>query len=261
MHILNEIIQQKKAAIEKQKNQISRKDLEDMPFFPATCGSLNASIRSCEFGLIAEMKRKSPSAGILHKNLDPSKLASEYEQNGAAGISVLTDHPFFGGTNQDLLSVKQQVKIPVLRKDFIIDEYQVFESKAIGADCILLIASVLDKSHLLELSIIAKALGLEVLMEIHEKEELSKLNNEIDILGVNNRDLKKQRTDLSISEHLRPYLPNEITVISESGIKTTADINFLRNLGYHGALIGESIVGNQNPGDKLRSLQFQTPVL
>jgi indole-3-glycerol phosphate synthase len=175
-----------------------------------------------------------------------------------AGISILTDNKYFGGHYLDLLEVKKEVDTPILRKDFIVDEYQIFESKAMGADCILLIASVLEKQHLKDLALIANSLGLEVLMEIHDHRELEKFNDEISILGVNNRDLKKQVTDLSISETLRPYLPNNITLISESGIKTSKETEHLYNIGFHGALIGESIVGNEDPSAKIESLQLKT---
>ncbi|PHR44617.1 MAG: indole-3-glycerol phosphate synthase [Fluviicola sp.] len=258
MNILTEIIAHKRQEVEHLKKQVSRKNLEDSEFFKLECNSLSDSIRSKNFGIIAEMKRKSPSAGAIRTDLNPTQLGKRYSDSGVAGISVLTDNKYFGGHYLDLLEVKKEVETPVLRKDFIVDEYQIFESKAMGADCILLIASVLEKQHLKELALIANSLGLEVLMEVHEHSELEKFNDEISILGVNNRDLKKQATDLSISEKLRPYLPNDITLISESGIKTSKETEFLASLGYHGALIGESIVGNKNPSAKIESFQLKT---
>lgn len=258
MNILTEIIAHKIQEVERLKKKISRKNLEDSEFFKLECNSLSDSIRAKNFGIIAEMKRKSPSAGDIRPDLDPKLLGKRYADSGVAGISILTDNKYFGGHYLDLLEVKKEVETPILRKDFIVDEYQIFESKAMGANCILLIASVLEKQHLKELALIANSLGLEVLMEIHEQSELEKFNDEISILGVNNRDLKKQATYLSISETLRPYLPNDITLISESGIKTSQETEFLASLGYHGALIGESIVGDENPSAKIESLQLKT---
>jgi indole-3-glycerol phosphate synthase len=258
MNILTEIIAHKIKEVESLKKQISRKNLEDSEFFNVECKSLSESIRSKNFGIIAEMKRKSPSAGIIRADLDPKLLGKRYANSGVAGISILTDNKYFGGHYLDLLEVKKEVDTPILRKDFIVDEYQIFESKAMGADCILLIASILEKQHLKDLALIANSLGLEVLMEIHDHRELEKFNDEISILGVNNRDLKRQVTDLSISENLRPYLPNNITLISESGIKTSKETEHLYNIGFHGALIGESIVGNEDPSAKIESLQLKT---
>jgi len=258
MDILTEIIANKRQEISRLKKQVSRKNLEDSEFFSLECKSLSESIRDKNFGIIAEMKRKSPSAGAIRTDLQPKVLGKRYEDSGVAGISILTDNKYFGGHFLDLMEVKKEVETPILRKDFIVDEYQIFESKAMGADCILLIASVLEKQHLKELALIANSLGLEVLMEIHEQSELEKFNDEISILGVNNRDLKKQVTDLLISENLRPFLPNDITLISESGIKTPLETQYLSSLGYHGALIGESIVGDDNPSAKIESLQLKT---
>lgn len=258
MNLLTEIIAHKIQNVDRLKKQISRKNLEDSEFFNVECKSLSESIRAKNFGIIAEMKRKSPSAGAIRPDLQPKVLGKLYEDSGVAGISVLTDNKYFGGHYLDLLEVKKEVETPILRKDFIVDEYQIFESKAMGADCILLIASILEKQHLKELALIANSLGLEVLMEIHEQSELEKFNDEISILGVNNRDLNKQVTDLLTSENLRPYLPNNVTLISESGIKTSLETLYLSSLGYHGALIGESIVGNENPSAKIESLQLKT---
>tara|TARA_R100000951_G_C2618655_1_gene173694 strand:- start:231 stop:1016 length:786 start_codon:yes stop_codon:yes gene_type:complete len=258
MNILTEIVANKRQEVNRLKKQVNRKNLEDSEFFKLECKSLSKSICDKNFGIIAEIKRKSPSAGVIRTDLQPKVLGKRYEDSGVAGISVLTDNKYFGGHYLDLLEVKKEVEVPVLRKDFIVDEYQIFESKAMGADCILLIASVLEKQHLKELALIANSLGLEVLMEIHEQSELEKFNDEISILGVNNRDLKKQVTNLITSESLRPFLPNNITLISESGIKTAIETQYLSSLGYHGALIGESIVGNENPSVKIESLQLNT---
>ena len=260
MNILTEIVANKRQEINRFKKQVSRKNLEDSEFFNLECKSLSESIREKNFGIIAEIKRKSPSAGVIRTDLQPRILGKRYEDSGVAGISILTDNKYFGGHYLDLLEVKKEVETPILRKDFIVDEYQIFESKAMGADCILLIASVLEKQHLKELALIANSLGLEVLMEIHEHSELEKFNDEISILGVNNRDLKRQVTDLLISENLRPYLPSNVTLISESGIKTSKETEFLASLGYQGALIGESIVGNENPSTKIKSLQLKTVI-
>jgi indole-3-glycerol phosphate synthase len=186
--------------------------------------------------------------------LNALDTAIQYEKAGAAGISVLTDHQFFGGTNEDLIVVRENVQLPILRKDFIIDEYQVFEAKSIGADCILLIAEVLEKEHLHELALIATSLGMEVLLEVHSVSALSKLNSEISLLGVNNRNLETQSVSLQNSRDIFPFLPKNIPLISESGMKTQQDLQDMYELGFNGALIGTAIVQSEQPGEFLKGL-------
>lgn len=243
--ILDTILATKRKEVALLKEQLSFKDFEQSTAFYKKCTSLSKSITSKDFGIIAELKRKSPSAGIIHSDYKPGELARTYEEMNAAGISCLTDFSYFGGSNEDLQIVKLYSDLPVLRKDFIIDEIQVLESKAIGADAILLIAEALTKKEALQLTVLAQSLGMEVVLEFHSLAEFSKLNHLVDIVGVNNRDLKRQLTSLQTSMDLIGVLPDDKIRISESGIKTRDEIELLQQLGYHGALIGESILRSE----------------
>lgn len=247
MTILDKIIQNKQKEVQLLKDNFKIRDFEKMPFFSSEVISLKKAITANEFGIIAEIKRKSPSAGSINNSLSPKELGLNYQNAGAAGISVLTDLDFFGGTIEDLIEVKKNVKIPVLRKEFIIDEIQIFQAKAIGADAILLIAEALSEEQALHFTIIAQSLGLEVVMEFHEKNQLYKINTDVDVIGVNNRNLKLQKTDISNSIELIDFLPKDKILISESGIKTSEDLRRIYQCGYHGALIGESILKSNSP--------------
>lgn len=254
MTILETIINQKRKEVEILKGQFKLKDFEKSPLFSSNVVSMKEAIKAKEFGIIAEIKRKSPSAGNLRENVNPKLLAEEYEKSGAVGISVLTDYEFFGGSVEDLIEVKNQVSIPVLRKEFIIDEIQIFQAKAIGADAILLIAEALTEEQALHFTILAQSLGLEVIMEFHEKNQMYKINDEVDIIGVNNRNLKLQKTDILTSIELFDFLPKDKVLISESGIQTKEDLIQIIQCGYHGALIGESILKSVSPKDFITNL-------
>jgi indole-3-glycerol phosphate synthase len=258
MTILDTILDTKRREVEILKKHFTIKDFEKMPLFTSETRSLKEAILSTEFGIIAEIKRKSPSAGKLNESISPSHLAQEYEKSGAVGISVLTDFEFFGGSIQDVIEVKRNVSLPVLRKEFIIDEIQLFEAKAIGADAILLIAEALTDEEALHFTILAQSLGLEVIMEFHEKSQLSKINDEVDIVGVNNRNLKLQKTNISNSIELFDFLPKNKVLLSESGIKTAEELIQIANCGYHGALIGESILKSNSPKDFISNLALKT---
>ena len=255
MTILDKIIQNKQKEVQLLKDNFKIRDFEKMPFFSLEVTSLKNAITSNEFGIIAEIKRKSPSAGTINNHLFPKELGLTYQNSGAAGISVLTDFDFFGGTVEDLIEVKKSVKIPVLRKEFIIDEIQIFQAKSIGADAILLIAEALTEQQALHFTIIAQSLGMEVVMEFHEKNQLYKINQDVDIIGVNNRNLKLQKTDISNSIELIDFLPKDRVLISESGIKTADDLKRIYQCGYHGALIGESILKSNSPLNFVSELQ------
>ena len=255
MTILDKIIQNKHKEVQLLKDNFKIRDFEKMPLFSSEVISMKKAIAANEFGIISEIKRKSPSAGVLNNSLSPKELGLAYQNSGAAGISVLTDVDFFGGTIEDLIEVKKNVKIPVLRKEFIIDEIQIFQAKAIGADAILLIAEALTEEQALHFTIIAQSLGLEVIMEFHEKNQLYKINADVDIIGVNNRNLKLQKTDISNSIELIDFLPKDKILISESGIKTTDDLKRIYQCGYHGALIGESILRSNSPLSFVTELQ------
>lgn len=240
--ILNTILEHKLAEIATRKQTRSAAELVKHPLFSRSVISLKEKLNREGTGIIAEMKRKSPSAGTILPTLAPSKQAAAYAEQGACGISVLTDQAFFGGSLEDLLTVRQTVDLPILQKDFILDEYQLFEAKAYGADVILLIAAALTKEHCLHLSIIAKSLGLEVILEIHAPHEITYINDEIDFIMVNNRDLHRQVTDVQHSEKLFPLLPENLMKISASGIQTIEEVQYLNQLGYNAVLIGESIL-------------------
>lgn len=259
--ILDTIIDHKRLEVDALKRKFKYTDFEESPLFSAPVVSLKSSILSRNFGIIAEIKRKSPSAGAINETIDVVQQGKLYEKSGAAAISCLTDNTFFGGSINDLKMLKEEVSIPVLRKEFIIDEIQLFEAKAAGADAILLIAEALEAEHALHLTIIAQSLGLEVLMECHDKKNLAKINDQVDIIGVNNRDLHLQKTAIESSFDLYPYLPENIVKISESGIKSRDEILKLSALGYQGALIGESILKQNAPDKFIQSIQLQNQTL
>jgi indole-3-glycerol phosphate synthase len=254
MNILNEIIAHKKIEVARKKKEIRIATLEQSESFSQDIRSLRKSISAKDFGIIAEFKRKSPSKGVIIKEDSPLETARNYQSAQVAGMSILTDNKYFGGNNEDLTAVRKELDLPLLRKDFIIDEYQIFEAKSIGADCILLIAEALEKTQLLEFSIIAKSLGLEVLMELHSLDQLEKINSEIDILGVNNRDLKKQKVNIQNSLDLFSFLPKDVLKISESGIYTNEQIKILADKGFKGALIGTSILESGDAIEKIKAL-------
>ena len=205
-------------------------------------------------GIIAEFKRKSPSRGIINENADPVKISKGYVQAGATGLSVLTDTRYFGGSREDLVRVREANQHPILRKDFMIDEYQVLEARAWGADVILLIAAVLEKDMVRRLSEVAHSLGLEVLLEIHEESDLEVLTDNIDMVGVNNRDLKRMHTDVNTSLLLSEKIPADFIKISESGISDPETILTLKEYGYRGFLIGEYFMQQTDPAMACREL-------
>ena len=176
-------------------------------------------------------------------------MAKAYEKAGASGISVLTDHDFFGGTAQDMIDIRQHVRIPVLRKDFMIDEYQFYEAKSIGADVILLIASCLSPSQVRDFTDLAHHLGMEVLLELHTEEELAHCNADIDLVGINNRNLKDFKVDLRHSVYLKNQLPEDVLSVAESGIYSVKDFRYLKEKGFDGFLMGEYFMNTKNPGN------------
>lgn len=206
-------------------------------------------------GLIAEIKKASPSAGILQEHYDPAQIARGYEQAGAACLSVLTESSCFHGSNDDLIAARAACALPVLRKDFILDPWQVYESRLIGADCILLIMSILSDEKALELVDHAKGLDMDVLVEVHDEEELNRaLALDTFLIGINNRNLKTLVTDINTTSQLAPLVPPDRIIISESGIKTHAEIEQLSAQGVTGFLVGESLLRQPDPGEAARKL-------
>ena len=205
------------------------------------------TIKKGETGLIAEIKKASPSKGLIRKNFDPSGLSQAYENGGAACLSVLTDIPYFMGHNDHLINARVASELPVLRKDFILDPYQVFEARAIGSDCILLIMAVLTDETAKNLSVLAHELGMDVLIEVHNKEELQRAAD-IDsrLLGINNRNLKTLEVNITTVEQLAPQAPLEKIIVAESGLNTHADIDRMARVGAHCILVGESLMRQQD---------------
>ncbi len=218
-------------------------------------GALKHRAGTSADAVIAEIKRASPSAGLIREDFDPAAIARSYEQGGATCLSVLTDEPFFQGHADYLLAARAACKLPVLRKDFIIDPWQVWETRAMGADALLLIIAALDDAQLADLSALGHELGLSVLVEVHDEAELDRaLAVPGDLVGINNRDLHRFVTDLDTSLRLAPKVPAERLVISESGIHTPADLAYLRGGGIGAFLIGESFMRQDQPGQALAKL-------
>ena len=253
MTILEEIIAYKKIIVKDQKEKIPFRTLEQTEFFERPVISLSYSIKNAaKTSIIAEFKKKSPSKGDINENAKPEEVTKGYADAGASGLSVLTDMKYFGGSNEDLIKAREVNEIPILRKDFTVDEYQVLEAKSVGADAILLIAACLTKQEAMNLARIAKSLQLEVIMEVHELKELNQVNNYIDIIGVNNRNLKTFEVDIKTSIDLIKHIPAEFLKISESGISNPDTIKKLKDYGYDGFLIGENFMKSKNPGEAFR---------
>ncbi|MFZ3115287.1 MAG: indole-3-glycerol phosphate synthase TrpC [Syntrophales bacterium] len=256
MTILDKIITAKKREVALLKKSMPLPELQarvkDVPV--ATGPDFRVALGgSC--AIIAEIKRHSPSCGALREEIDPGEAAAVYEQNGAAAISVLTEREFFHGASADLVAIKQRVGIPVLRKDFIIDAYQIYESRLIGADAMLLIAGVLPETRLREFIAIARSLGIWPLVEVHAINDLEvALAAGAEIIGVNNRNLQTFITDISNSLVLAAHVPAGKILVSESGIRNRIDIEMLMEAGIHAFLIGETLMRAAEPGQQLREL-------
>ena len=247
MNILDTIIEYKKSEIRKRKTEVRISDLEKSEYFRREILSMkNALLDESKPGVIAEFKRRSPSKGVINENADVEKITAAYTKYGATGLSVLTDSTFFGGCALDLEKARQN-QVPILRKDFIIDEYQVIETKAMGADMILLIASCLTPAEVKNLAGTARSVALEVLLEIHNEIELEHICDEIDLVGVNNRDLKTFEVDIERSIALAKRIPADKIKIAESGISTIENIIQFRNSGFRGFLIGEYFMKQTDP--------------
>ena len=248
MKILDKIVEDKKIEINKLLSNSSISKLENSHLFSRKCISLKESIKNNNSGIICEFKRRSPSNQNINYISSLSDVVSGYEEAGAAGLSILTNKKYFDGDTQDIIDIRDISNLPILRKEFIISEYQVIEAKSIGSDAILLIASILSKEEITGYSSLAKSIGLEVLLEIHSEDELYKISgDDIDIVGVNNRNLDTLEIDLNNSIELCGKIPSKFIKISESGISEVESILKLKEVGYNGFLIGEKFMKTSNP--------------
>ena len=253
MNILETIIAQKRSEVKKRKQQTTIAELEKGPFFKNETLSFSKFLTDGNrSGIIAEFKRRSPSKGVINNTSTVTDVTTAYAKYGASGISILTDEYFFGGSLNDLLAATIN-EVPLLRKDFIIDEYQLIESKAFGAEVILLIAACLTKAEVKKLAIFAKNTGLNVLLEIHNGEELEHICDHVDVVGVNNRDLKTFTVDINRSIELSKKIPADKIKISESGIDNIAVIKLLKQHGFAGFLMGEKFMKEKDPGEAFKN--------
>lgn len=249
MNILDKIIEHKKEEVARNKNFVSLHQLQQQENFNRQVISLKkVLLDETKTGIIAEFKRRSPSKGIINDQADVLDVTTAYTKHGASGLSVLTDTEFFGGAADDLLKARVN-NIPILRKDFMIDEYQLAEARAMGADVILLIAACLTPHRVQELAFFAKSLQLEVLLEIHNETELQHICDEVDLVGVNNRDLKTFSVDINRSVELSKQIPADKIKIAESGIDKAETINIFKQAGFKGFLMGEHFMKFENPGE------------
>lgn len=248
--ILDKIVEYKTKEIAERKKLMSVKLLEAKPPFSRVCYSLKESILYPDkTGIIAEFKRKSPSKGIINNQSDVADVTTKYAAYGASGLSILTDNHFFGGNNEDVEKARSANAIPILRKEFIVDEYQIIEAKAIGADVILLIAECLSKEEVTQFAAFAKSLGLEVLLEMHSKTQLDKVSDDVTLVGINNRDLTTFEVNIDRSIELANLLPKKLPKIAESGISHPETIVRMKKAGFDGFLIGECFMKEEDPGE------------
>ena len=247
MNLLETIVAHNKPEVAKHKSEMSISELEKAKYFLHEPLSLKKFLLDpAKTGIIAEFKRKSPSKGIINNRVTVEEVTTAYAKYGASGISVLTDHEFFGGSLSDLMAATIN-EVPLLRKDFMVDAYQVFEAKAYGAEVILLIAACLTPAEVKKMAALAKSMRMEVLLEIHNTEELNHICDEVDFVGVNNRNLKTFEVSIDTSLDLINKIPSEKLAIAESGISTVDTIVTLRNAGFRGFLIGENFMKQTSP--------------
>ena len=259
--ILEEIIEHKLGEVAAAKDQISISELESQFGLAGStrgfCQALRNKISAQQPAVIAEIKKASPSKGLIRQNFDPAEHAADYAANGATCLSILTDQKFFQGSNVFLRQAREACTLPAIRKDFVIDPYQIAESKVLGADCILLIVSALQHSQLAELAAYANEISIDILVEVHNKEELEHaLELDTDIIGINNRNLHTFETSLRTTLELASSMPPGKLVVTESGINAVEDVKTMTNNGIFGFLVGESFMRAEKPGARLKELFF-----
>ncbi len=254
MNILDKIVAHKKIEVAQAKQQTNIQQLESTAFFRRNTISLTNNIQKPNSsGIIAEFKKQSPSKGIINDTFSSVEIVPQYEQAGVAGSSILTDSTFFGGCNNDLIAVREQVQIPILRKEFMIDEYQFIEAKSIGADVVLLIASILTPQQVKQFTDLAQSLHLEVLLELHDETELNHVYHKVDMVGINNRNLKTFAVDIEQSIRMASALGNDFVKVAESGISSTDTLHYFKQNGFQGFLIGENFMKTAQPGVACRN--------
>lgn len=253
MDILTQIVNDKRIEVNLRKQLIPIKQLEQSILFERETVSLAKKLKNSTSGIIAEHKRRSPSKQVINHDLNVFDVAKGYQDAGVCGMSVLTDGKYFGGSLDDLLTARASSNLPLLRKEFIIDIYQIIEAKAYGADVILLIAAILTKEEIKTFSELAKSLNMDVLLEAHNQTELRKsIMPSLDMLGVNNRNLKTFEVSLETSKQLSDLIPNDFVKVSESGISSIQAIKKLQPFGYKGFLIGENFMKTENAGESAK---------
>jgi indole-3-glycerol phosphate synthase len=252
MNILDKIIIHKREEVAVRRLMVTEKELKESVYFDRPCLSLkNNLLKAGGTGIIAEFKRKSPSKGFINQHAGAGPITNAYTQYGASGLSVLTDNEFFGGSTEDLVTARENT-IPILRKDFIIDPYQILAAKAMGADVILLIAACLSPGEVRELAMFARQTGLEVLLELHDEDEISHICDAVDMVGVNNRNLKTFKVDLQQSLKLGGLIGADKVKIAESGIDDVQTIRMFKEAGFKGFLMGEKFMKAPDPGQAFK---------
>ncbi len=247
--MLQRIMQTKAFEVAQAKAQVPEESFRASQYFTRTTLSLSQFLLDPNrTGIIAEYKRKSPSEGVIHETYSASVVTADYEKLGASACSILTDLSYFGGANHFITDIREDRGIPILRKEFIVDPYQIYQAKALGADAILLIAECLSKADVSHFTQIAQDIGMEVLLELHSDAQLEKIPDHIDVVGVNNRDLDTFEVNINHSIKLFDRLPDDVVKISESGIRSASEIKILREVGYQGFLIGTQFMKAENPG-------------
>ena len=249
--ILDEIVSNRTEEVSLLKKMLPLSELKGRIDFSYTCNSLSKALtKEGASGIIAEFKRRSPSKGIINYTTLPEIVTKGYADAGASGLSVLTDERYFGGNRIDFAVARDaNPNIPILRKDFMVDEYQIYEARILKADVILLIAAVLSKSRITDFTTLAHELGMEVLLELHDESEIDKIDNRVDMIGINNRNLKDFSVNMERSLQLLHKLPKEMVKISESGLTNPETVNQLRERGFKGFLMGENFMKTNNPAE------------
>lgn len=257
--ILKKILQRKREEIAERSRQVSLAQLKRQALSASAvrgfAAAISSKLQQGKPGIIAEIKKASPSKGVMRENFDPVAIAKSYQQHGAACLSILTDRDFFQGHEDYLQQARAATTLPVIRKDFIIDAYQVYEARAIDADCILLIVAALDDARLAELLALAGQLNMDVLMEVHDSKEMQRaLNSGARLIGINNRNLRTFEVSLHTTLNMLDMVPADRLLVTESGILTPQDVSLMRNNNVHAFLVGEAFMKAPDPGEKLAEL-------